>query len=232
MKKKKSSLERISAYIPIKEHSSRIPNKNFKLMNDKPLFYWVINTLEGLNEIGEIVINTDSKLLITQMNDYKFTKIKFINRAVKLCGDDVSVNSIILNDLPYIKNEIILQTHVTNPLVKAATFTDSIKKFHNNRKNNDSLFSVNRYQKRFYNKDILPINHDPSRLIKTQDLDPLYVENSCIYIFTKESIKEAKARIGLNPLLYPMNEYESFDIDWPEDFKFVEGLLKTNQILR
>ena len=70
------------------------------------------------------------------------------------------------------------------------------------------------------------MNHNRFTLIPTQDLDPIYEENSCIYLFSKESLEKYKARIGKNALLYPIGDIESQDIDWEDDFIVTELLMK------
>ena len=82
----------------------------------------------------------------------------------------------------------------------------------------DSLFGVTKFQTRFYKKDGAPINHDPNNLIRTQDLEPWYEENSCIYIFGKASFASTKARIGRTPLLFEIPKLEAIDIDEKEDW--------------
>ena len=72
------------------------------------------------------------------------------------------------------------------------------------------------------------MNHNRFKLIPTQDLDPIYEENSCIYIFTKEILQKYKARIGNKALIFPMNEIESQDIDWEPDFILTETLMALN----
>ena len=63
-------------------------------------------------------------------------------------------------------------------------------------------------------------------LIRTQDLDPIYEENSNFYIFSRESfIKSNQNRIGLKPYLFPTDKIESIDIDDLNDFKIAESLI-------
>tara|TARA_R110000851_G_scaffold70199_1_gene156723 strand:- start:154 stop:384 length:231 start_codon:yes stop_codon:yes gene_type:complete len=62
-----------------------------------------------------------------------------------------------------------------------------------------------------------PVNHNPNILIQTQDLDPLYEENSLFYGFTK-AIAESGKRVGKSPMLYETDQVESMDIDTEEDW--------------
>ena len=88
----------------------------------------------------------------------------------------------------------------------------------------DSLFTVNKIQTRFYRDDCSPVNHDPDNLIRTQNLEPWYEENSCLFIFTKESFKSTNARIGKSPAMFETPALESVDIDEPADWMMAEAL--------
>ena len=70
------------------------------------------------------------------------------------------------------------------------------------------------------------LNHDSSLLLRTQDLEPLFEENSCMYIFSQESLKKQKNRIGAKPMMYETDKLESQDIDTEQDFKLAEALCK------
>ncbi|MCP4157733.1 MAG: acylneuraminate cytidylyltransferase family protein, partial [bacterium] len=75
-----------------------------------------------------------------------------------------------------------------------------------------------------------PVNHNPAQLLRTQDLDPLYEENSNFYIFSRKSFFENnKNRIGKKPFLYEMKKTESVDIDRKEDFVMAEMLYRLRQ---
>jgi len=221
--------KKIAVLIPIKEHSERIPNKNFKLVNKNPLHNLLIKKLEKADFISKIYINTDSYKIFEYYKNNP--KVKLINRKKELIGDFISMNDIISSSFDGIEENIILQTHTTNPLVLLSTFKQAyltyLKKI---KEEYDSLISVNKYYKRFYNKNFKAINHNPKILLRTQDLKPLLVENSCIYIFSKDSFKTSGSRIGNNPFLFEMNEYEAIDVDWPEDLNVVKNLFNKNLI--
>ena len=70
------------------------------------------------------------------------------------------------------------------------------------------------------------MNHDPSQLIRTQDLSPLLEENSCIYVFERQTLETRRNRIGERPLLFPMDPTEAWDIDEEVDLMVVEELYR------
>ena len=121
-----------------------------------------------------------------------FTDVTIIDRPEELCGDFVSMNRIIEYDLSQLPGEHFLQTHSTNPLLTVETLNNAIETYFNNLKTNDSLFSVTQWQTRFYWQNGDPVNHNPEELIRTQDLPPVFEENSNFYIFSKSSFHESK----------------------------------------
>jgi N-acylneuraminate cytidylyltransferase len=166
-------------------------------------------------------VNTDSPEI---KNYYRDTdRIVVYSRPENLRGDDVSMNLIIEDTISEFPGELWLQTHVTNPLLTAQTIRSAIQTFQDRDLN--SLMTVNRIQERLYDCQGLPINHDPSRLIPTQDLDPIYVENSCLYLFTRQSFLTTQTRLGVKPFLFPIDRLESIDIDYEPDFELANRLM-------
>ena len=145
----------ISAIVPIKKESQRVPNKNFKMINGKPLFFWIISSLNASNYIDEIVINCDDIYVEQQLNEH-FDFLKFVYRPTELTGNEISMNKIIEYTIPYCKNDSIIQTHTTNPLLSVDTINDVIEK---HLKSNSNFFSVTSLQERLYDKKGKPINH-------------------------------------------------------------------------
>ena len=203
---------KVAAIIPIKAQSKRIEEKNFKEFCGKPLFHHVIRALDRVYSVDEIIINTDSTR-ITEEAPKLSPKVRIHQRANELCGDYVSVNRLIEHEVNISDSDIYLQTHTTNPLIKPETFANALHRFIDKEGEYDSLFSVNTHQTRFYDHNLKPVNHNPAELIRTQDLPPVYEENSCIYIFTKMSFFAASARIGIKPVIFPTPRIESIDID-------------------
>jgi CMP-N-acetylneuraminic acid synthetase len=136
-------------------------------------------------------------------------------RRSEIAGDFVSMNRIIEDDINAVKAESYLMTHATNPLLTKTTIHSALTIFKADRIRgiHDSLFSVNSHQTRFYNKDGMAINHDLNNLVRTQDLEPWYEENSSLYLFTRESFQGTRARIGRFPRLFETPRLESIDID-------------------
>lgn len=221
---------RVTALVPIKDHSERVKGKNFREFCGKPLYQHILETLDRTYAVDEIVVNTDSPRVLLEAPRLS-GKIRVIERPEALRGDLVSMNKVIAYDLTQSDAAIYLQTHATNPLLRPETLASALKRFVE-QEEHDSLFSVNEFHSRFYFADGRPVNHDPENLIRTQDLPPIYEENSCLYVFTKESFAAKQRRIGTNPLLFPTPVMESVDIDNEFAFRLAELLAMYNQTAR
>jgi len=221
--------KKVIALLPMKGNSQRIPKKNLKKLDGKPLYHYILKSLINSSYIKKIIINTDCKNITKNIKDNFSEKVEINKRPKELIGDMIPMNDIISYDINKIKENYFIQTHSTNPLLKTSTINKAIKSFFNNKKKFDSLFSVNKIQTRLYFKSLKPINHNPKKLERTQDLKPVYEENSNLYIFSKNSFKRANNnRIGLKPNLFEINKLESIDIDDYEDFILVKNLKKGN----
>lgn len=222
------ALEKIVAFVPMRHDSVRVPGKNFKPMAGKPLFHHILNTLLQCKEIAQVVVDTDSPVIMHGLNEY-FPGVYCLERPQHLCADTVPTNEILMYDVSQFEADLYLQTHSTNPLLKSATISKAISELRADFPAYDSLFGVTRLQTRLWDELGRAINHNPAILLRTQDLPPIYEENSCLYLFTKETLFEKRNRIGERPKLFQIPAGEAWDIDEALDFKIAEFLLAQNQ---
>lgn len=221
------------ALLPMKAHSARVTGKNFRLFAGKPLFRWILDTLLSIEEIDRVVINTDARYIL-EMNGLVTTdRVLIRDRKPELCGDFTSMNLVLADDVAAIDSSTYLMTHTTNPLLTATTIRQALHAYSKGVASGrcDSLFAVNQYQTRFYKADGTPINHDPKNLVRTQDLEPWFEENSNLYLFDRGSFKRTKARIGEKPMMFTTPRVESADIDDQEGWTIAEAIafsLKSN----
>lgn len=213
---------RVVALLPMKANSERVKGKNFRDFNGKPLFRWVLDTLLSVPAIDKVIINTDARHVLAENGLVSGDRVEIRDRPEEICGDFVSMNKVIGDDVENVDSDIYLMTHTTNPLITPETVSKALEAFQRNLDQGvtDSLFTVDKIQTRFYREDCSPVNHDPANLIRTQDLEPWFEENSNLYIFTKDSFNKTHARIGEKPMMFETPKYESIDIDNPEDWDF------------
>ncbi len=224
---------KLAALVPMRHHSQRVPGKNYRPLAGKPLFHHIIETLLAVPEIEIVMVDTDSEPVMDEVRRFASTKlnagfpsVKLIQRPEHLRADDVPMNEILLHDTAQMDAEFYLQTHSTNPLLKAETISRGIQNFFSTYPVKDSLFSVTRLQTRLYDQFGKAINHNPLELIQTQDLPPVYEENSCMYIFTRANLAAKRHRISDHPLMFEIDRDEAWDIDEEIDFEITDFLMK------
>jgi CMP-N-acetylneuraminic acid synthetase len=218
-------MTKIAALVPMRHHSQRVPGKNYRMLGGKPLFHHIIETLLDVRVIDEVIVDTDSPIIKHGLTE-NFPQVKVIDRPNSLQADDVPMNAILLHDVSLVEADYYLQTHCTNPLLRAQTITEAIQTFLDKIDQYDSLFSVTRWQTRLWDQDGHPVNHNPDILLQTQDLPLFYEENSCMYIFLGSTLIERRNRLGERPLMYEINSAEAWDIDEELDFAIVDFLMK------
>ncbi len=216
----------ITALVPMRHHSQRVPGKNYRLLAGKPLYQHVIETLLACPEIDQVVVDTDSPPVMDGLRaDYPTVCV--LERPEFLRADDISMNEILAYDISQFQADFYLQTHSTNPLLRSQTVSSAIQKFLSIYPFYDSLFSVTRLQRRLWDELGRAINHNPAVLLQTQDLPPVYEENSCLYIFAKATLLERHNRLGYRPYMFEMPAAEAWDIDDELDFKVTDFLMRS-----
>jgi CMP-N-acetylneuraminic acid synthetase len=211
-------MPRLVAVVPMRHNSERVPGKNYRDLGGKPLFHWIVDTLLSISAIDEVVIDTDSPTIISDV-EKAYPQVRVLLRPEHLRAGEIAMNDVLLNTAEQVNADILLQTHSTNPFLSAATVESAIKRFYAKENDCDSVFGVTRLQARLWTGAGEAVNHDPAILLRTQDLEPIYLENSCFYIFTPEILRERGNRIGAKPLLVETPPMEAIDIDEESDFQ-------------
>jgi len=207
----------------MRHESERVPGKNYRPMAGQPLYRHIVTALLSCPDIAQIVIDTNSDV-IKQDAAQRFPEVIVLDRPEHLRDGNIPMNDVLLNDVRQVPADLYLQTHSTNPLLKPSTIQRAIREFRD-RPEHDSLFSVTRIQARLWSAESRPMNHDPGVLLRTQDLPPVFLENSCLYLFTRELLEGRGTRIGASPLLFEIDRDEASDIDTEQDFRVVEALM-------
>lgn len=214
---------RIVAIVPMRHSSERVPGKNYRDFAGEPLFHHIVQSLLSCDEIDQVVIDTDSEAIHEDVRA-AFPGVTVLERPEHLRDGMIPMNEVLLNTTAALCADYFLQTHSTNPLLTSATIAKAISCFLAGLESYDSLFSVTRLQSRLWDQKGRPVNHDPDRLIRTQDLTPMYEENSCLYIFSRQSLLAKGNRIGAAPLMFEIDPVEAWDIDVETDFRIAELL--------
>jgi len=204
----------------MRHSSERVPGKNYRRLGDRPLYHHIVQTLLDVPEITEVVIDTDSATILEEAST-AFPGVRLLERPPHLRSGETPMNDVLLNTVSALEADLFLQTHSTNPFLTADTISHGLNLLAADEEA-DSLFGVTRLQARLWTKDVKPLNHDPKVLLRTQDLDPVYLENSCMYVFDRQTLVARGNRIGERPLVLEINGHEALDIDVEPEFRMAE----------
>jgi CMP-N-acetylneuraminic acid synthetase len=208
----------------MRHHSQRVPGKNYRPLAGKPLYQHIVETLLACPEIAQVVVDTDSPPVI-QGVQRDFPQVLVLERPERLRADHIPMNEILIYDTGQVQADLYLQTHSTNPLLRPQTISSAIQALLASYPAYDSLFSVTRLQTRLWDQLGRAINHNPAILLQTQDLPPVYEENSCLYIFARQTLLERRNRLGERPMMFEIGAAEAWDIDEELDFEITNFLM-------
>ncbi|HEX9012087.1 MAG TPA: acylneuraminate cytidylyltransferase family protein [Anaerolineaceae bacterium] len=218
-------MTQIIALVPMRHHSERVPGKNYRPLAGRPLYTYILDTLLACPEIGQVVVDTDSPDIRAGIAEH-YPRVTAVERPEHLRDGGIPMNEILLHDTALFPADLYLQTHSTNPLLRPETVSRAVQAMLSSAPRYDSLFGVTRVQTRLWDAQTRPINHDPAILLRTQDLPPVFMENSCLYLFTRPLLERRRNRIGERPLMFEIDAAEAWDIDDELDFAVVDCLMK------
>lgn len=207
----------------MRHNSERVPGKNYRPLAGRPLFHHIVSTLLDVPAVDEVVIDTDSDAILDDARSH-FPDLTLLRRPEHLSDGTTPMNDVLLNVAEQVSADVLVQTHSTNPFLAAATIGGAVDRYLTGPSDLTSVFGVTRMQARLWSSEGAPVNHDPAVLLRTQDLEPLYVENSCFYVFAPEMLRSTGNRLGSNPLMYEVPALEAVDIDEESDFALASAL--------
>jgi len=208
----------------MRHHSQRVPGKNYRTLGGVPLFFHIIRNLLDCQEISNVVVDTDSGPVMEGLRE-EFPQVLVLERPENLRADETAMNEVLIYDTSQVEADFYLQTHSTCPLLRTETISRAILTFLENYPGYDSMFGVTSVQTRLWDELGRAINHNPAILLQTQDLPPVYEENSCLYIFQRQTLLERRNRLGERPFMFEIDKNEAWDIDEELDFQIVEFLM-------
>lgn len=206
---------KIVSFIPIKLNNQRLPGKNLLLLNGRPTCEYIFNTIKEVDLIDEKYVYCSSE----SIQKYIPEELMFLKRDSYLDGFQVKGLEIIDRFVKDIDADIYVLTHVTQPFTKAGSIKIALEKVISGEY--DSAFSAVELQDYMWMNG-RPLNYDLKNIPRSQDMKPIYMETGAFFIFRKEVFTELGQRIGKNPFIYVIDQFEAVDIDTAEDFVFAE----------
>ena len=209
------------AFVPIKLNNQRLPGKNTMLLNGRPTCDYLFDTLTKVDTIDEKYVYCSDEAILPYVEPYKERGLLFLKRDPYIDGFQVKGLEIIDRFIHDVDADIYVLTHVTQPFTKAESIEMALEKVTSGQY--DSAFSAVVLQDYMWQNG-KPLNYDPKNIVRTQDLDPIYMETGAFFIFRKEVFTEMGQRIGQKPYIFEIDQFEAVDIDTPEDFEFAKAV--------
>jgi CMP-N-acetylneuraminic acid synthetase len=206
--------------------SRRVAGKNYRPLGGKPLYQHIVESLLAADCVERVVLDTDSDLILEQAAERFGDAVVALRRPEHLRDEHLNANDILDNTLRQLTGDVFIQTHATNPLLRPVTIDTAFNAYVDGLPGFDSLFTVTPIYRRLWTRDGEPINHDPRELLRTQDLDPIFEENSCLYIFSRSVFQRRRHRLGDHPLPFSIPAEEALDIDTELDWKILESVYR------
>lgn len=207
------------AFVPIRLNSKRVVGKNLKMLGDKPLMCYILDTLSQVKAIDEVYVYCSKEEIVK----YLPMGVKFLKRPDFLDRDETLGKEIYEEFTKTIDADVYILAHTTSPFMKKETVEDALGKIL--QEGYDSAFSCEKIQT-FAWYGGKPLNYDLKEIPRTQMIEPVFVETSAFFMFKRDVWKVHKQRIGFKPYFALVDKIEGVDIDWPEDFEFAEQILQ------
>ena len=213
----------IKALIPVRAGSERVKNKNIRPFAGSNLLEIKIKQLQQINVLDGIIVNSDSDEMLEIA---KNLGVETFKRDPFYATSEISANQFYENIAKNFTGDVILLSNVTSPLIKTETIVKLIDIFSNlNPTEFDSLTTATNL-KEFLWKNNKPLNYDPRKKPRSQDLPNILSLNHAIGLMRKNTMIKYKDIVGLKPLIIPIEKEEAIDIDNEIDFEFAEFMYK------
>ncbi len=211
-------MNNVVAFVPIKMNNERLQGKNTKsFTNGKPLLHYILETLKKVNGIDEIYVYCSNPLII----EYLPEGVQYLTRDESLDRKDTLILEVLRAFAMDVTSNYYVLAHATAPFLSEHTIQDALDLVLSGRY--DSALSVVEL-KEFLWKNNKPMNFDSNKVLKTQDLEPLYAETTGLYIYSSDLILLENRRTGDTPYLAKVDKIEATDINEPIDFEIANAI--------
>lgn len=205
---------KVTAFVPIKLNSQRLPGKMLLTLGNKKLYLHVFDTLRKVPSIDEIYCYCSDPVVSQDLP----SDVLFLKRNIEV--DKMEGMDIYNSFASLVESDIYVLAHATSPFVKYDSFSRGLTSVLSGQY--DSACSVSRLRTYCWHND-KPINFTRNKISKTQDLHPVFYETSGFYIFTKQTLNEGQ-RHGKKIFMTEVDKIEAIDIDELQDFTIANAI--------
>lgn len=214
--------KKIVALIPLRGGSKFIPKKNIKIIANKPLCAWVLESALTVPSVDEVYVSTEDYEIMNIVKKID-PRIKIIKRPEKFATDDASTESVMLHFSKNVSFDVLITIQATSPLTSANDISNGIEKFFTEKL--DSLVTGVKVKRFFWDNKGKAVNYDYKNRPRRQEFEGWIMENGAFYITSRTILENNKCRLGGKIGILEMSEETGIEIDTLNDWDFVEYLL-------
>ncbi len=203
------------AFVPIRLNSQRVSGKNLRLLGGIPLMCHILQTLVRVREIDEVYVFCSDESIRPLLPE----GVRFLQRSTDLDQDTTLGREIYDSFVAEVQADLYVLAHATSPFIRAETVAAAVAKVQS--EEYDSAFSAEKIQTFTWYQG-RPLNYQLDNIPRTQTIEPVYIETSAFFIFSRRLWCEHHRRIGERPYMAVVDRVEGMDIDYPEDFTMAE----------
>lgn len=215
---------KITAVIPVRKGSQRVKDKNLRPFAGTTLLDNKIQMLLKVDEIDEIIVNTNSEAAIELVElEYVNTKVKAQRREEYFASSKCSGSDFFKHLGEVTETDVFIYTPCTSPFVKPETVSACIKRFLDKNCEHDCVSTVSSV-KEFLWLDGKAINYDPLNAPNSQNLPDVVALNFGTTVISRADLIKYHNIIGKKPDFVITSDIEAIDIDTPLDFYIAEQI--------
>jgi len=182
------------------------------------LIEYSIRLLNKESRINSTVIFSSNNNIIDYINPE--LDVDHLSRPVELDRDDVSIEDIVEEFFKSTDADILVYLHPANPFLKYSTLHDCIDKVLSGEY--DSAFTAYNMKKLAWYKN-KPLNFDKTLTTpKLKNIEPVVLEQSFLYVITRDMFKKNNYRVGDQPYIRYINQFEGHEVNNPDDLELAE----------
>ena len=205
-----------AVFVPVKGSSERIPSKNLKLLDGKPLFLHTLEKLSFQSDNFDVYLDTESEEVIKL--SAHLDNVNILRRDSSLATNKTDGNKLFINEVLNCDNDLIVQHLCTSPFIEISTIYHCIDSLKNNRYDSSLLIKKDKQYTWNSNGPMYNMNNIPN----SKDLEDTIIETMGLYVMPRKTALSLNRRIGNNPFLAEGTPLESFDVNWPSDFDMAQ----------
>ena len=216
---------KIVAVIPIRTDSQRVKDKNLRPFADTTLLDYKIRTLQQVEELDGIIVNTNSDELVARINgQYAGSKVRAQRREDYYASSECSGSEFFQHLGQVTDTDIFVYAPCTSPFIKPTTISQCVNLFLKEQGEECDCVSTVSSIKEFLWLDGKAINYNPRQAPNSQDLPDIMALNFGCTVTGRDSLIANRNIIGKKPKFIIDSDIEAIDIDTPLDFYIAEQL--------